>query len=590
MKKQSIDRFAAQVLEVMPFMVREFARREDNDLTQGKISCPQMVALHYTADHGEVKVSEIARILSINKSSASVLLDRLINQKLMNRRHDSKDRRVVWVGITAQGRKVVSQIMGQKRQSIKAIFGPLTVRERDQYLSVLLKVKKHLAASCAVLFILAVLLPTTDAHAFLWFGNAQKKETLQQVTAVETTASGKIPLTLQEAYRRALKRSESVAISAEEIAQAQARFYRAFDYFLPNVHFEMTRFYQDASESGTGFGNSQRPNTPEKKFVFSQPLFSGFKEFAAIQAVGADKKEQVMALKRAKELLFVDVMEAYYTALNTEKDLDVYRNTRQLLTERMKDLDERVQLGRSRESEAKTSLADIKIVESDLVDAEKEARVAKNLLEFYLGEKLADYELVEDNGEAIVTPPDMTAALKRSDVASAEQGYIVAQKEVISAQGDLFPTISVDGNYYTQRVGFQNGNDWDMTLKFDVPVFEVGQTLGDIKEAASNREKARLSFEEKKRLAQLDAENTYEEYASAQESDKALNEARQATKENYEILQKEYSSNLVNNLEVLDALRRYQDIEKRYQEAHYGAKKNYWKLRVALGDIEELVS
>ena len=448
MKNRSLEKFSSQVLEVMPFMVREFARREDNDLTRGKISCPQMVALHHTADYGEVKVSEIARILSINKSSASALLDRLIKQKLMGRRPDKGDRRVVWVGITAQGRKVISQIMGQKRQSIKAIFAPLTARERRQYLSVLLKVKSHLAASCAVLVLLAGVFQSCDAHAFLWFGNGQKKEeTLAQVTAVETTASKKVPLTLQEAYRRSLKRSESIAISAEEIAQAQARFYRAFDYFLPTVHFEMTRFDQDAIGGGSSVLNSSRRSTPEKKFVFSQPLFSGFKEFAAIQAVGADKKEQAMNLQRAKELLFVDVTEAYYTALNTEKDMGVYRNTHQLLDERLKDLDERVKLGRSRESEAKTSLADMKIVESDLVDAERATRVAKNLLEFYLGEKLDAYELIEDNGETAMALPDLAAALERSDVVSAEQGYIVAQKNVIAAQGDLFPTISVDGNY-----------------------------------------------------------------------------------------------------------------------------------------------
>ena len=136
---RSLERFASQVVEVMPLMVREFAKRVDNDLTRGKISCPQMVALHYVADHREVKVSEIAKILSIHKSSASVLLDRLIRQKLMTRRHDDKDRRVVWVGITAHGRKVVAQILGQKRESIKAIFGPLSQKERDQYLSVLLK-------------------------------------------------------------------------------------------------------------------------------------------------------------------------------------------------------------------------------------------------------------------------------------------------------------------------------------------------------------------------------------------------------------------------------------------------------------------
>ncbi len=143
----------------------------------------------------------------------------------------------------------------------------------------------------------------------------------------------------------------------------------------------------------------------------------------------------------------------------------------------------------------------------------------------------------------------------------------------------------MDGNYYTHREGFQSGNDWDVKLTFDIPVFEVGSTLGDIKEASSNREKARLEWEEKKRLAMTEAENALEEYTAAQEAHKALQEADNASKENYEILQKEFGQNLVNNLEVLDALRRYQDVQRRFYLASFEAKKTYWRLRSTLGDI-----
>ena len=155
----------------------------------------------------------------------------------------------------------------------------------------------------------------------------------------------------------------------------------------------------------------------------------------------------------------------------------------------------------------------------------------------------------------------------------------------MAAQGDLFPTISVDGDYYTQRVGFQNGNDWDLTLKFVVPVFEVGQTLGDIKEAASNREKARLKFEQTKRLAELDIRNASENLQMARASLEALEAARKASQENYNILSDEYGHNLVNNLQVLDALRRYQDIERDYHAARFNVRKNYWKYRASLGDV-----
>ena len=397
-------------------------------------------------------------------------------------------------------------------------------------------------------------------------------------------------LSLQEAYQKAFKRSESVAITAEEIGLARARFYRSFDYFLPQVHFEMTRFEQDVDAEGASSSsfNFSRRTFPEKKFTFSQPLFSGFKEFASLKATGSDKKEQAMKYQRAKEFLFVDVVEAYYNVLSADKDVDVLYRIHRLMSERFKDLRKRVDLGRSRESELKTSFADLKIVESDLVDARRLASAARHLFEFYIGEDLSPYRLIEDNGESRETAIELEASQKRSDVVRYEQAYKVAEQKVVAANANFFPKISLDGNYYTQRVGFQNGNDWDVTFRFDVPVFEVGSTLGDVKEAATKREQARLAWEERKRSSYLEAKNASEDFSSSVLSERALDKARRATKENYDILKKEFSSNLVNNLEVLDALRRLQDVERRFEIARYSTKINYWKLKLALGEIPGL--
>ena len=70
-------------------------------------------------------------------------------------------------------------------------------------------------------------------------------------------------LTLIEAYNLALKKSETVAMTAEEIHQAQARFYRSFDYFLPSVHFLMSDTYRDAPENAGGSSGTQNGNAED---------------------------------------------------------------------------------------------------------------------------------------------------------------------------------------------------------------------------------------------------------------------------------------------------------------------------------------
>jgi MarR family transcriptional regulator, organic hydroperoxide resistance regulator len=146
MTSLSLHSFSRQVVEIMPFMFREFAKREDNDLMRGKISCPQMVTLDYVLREGEVKMTDLARLLAVNMSTSTAMVDRLIRDKMLSRRRDQEDRRVVWIRITPKGKKVVRQILEQKTRSIEDIFGHLTETERKQYLAILNKVKAKFIA------------------------------------------------------------------------------------------------------------------------------------------------------------------------------------------------------------------------------------------------------------------------------------------------------------------------------------------------------------------------------------------------------------------------------------------------------------
>ncbi len=140
----NLDHFSRQLVQILPLMFREFAKRETNPLTRGQISFPQMVALDYAAHHPRVTMTDLSKVLSIQLSSTTVLVDRLIRQKMLRRERDDQDRRLVWVMVTPKGRKVISQILEQKRRSIKNIFRILTDRERDQYLGMISKVYSHL--------------------------------------------------------------------------------------------------------------------------------------------------------------------------------------------------------------------------------------------------------------------------------------------------------------------------------------------------------------------------------------------------------------------------------------------------------------
>ena len=149
--------------------------------------------------------------------------------------------------------------------------------------------------------------------------------------ALSASSSEGEGLTLTDCYLLAIKRSETVAISREAIRETEARFLQAVSGILPKLSFESSYLRQD----GTGGSNSTLKEVPESKFTFSQPLFSGFKEFASMAAGRAEERQRRQQQLRAEQLLFVDVSDAFYFFLSYQQELEALEMTRAALEERV---------------------------------------------------------------------------------------------------------------------------------------------------------------------------------------------------------------------------------------------------------------
>ena len=430
--------------------------------------------------------------------------------------------------------------------------------------------------------------PAYSFFPFDFFRSKPKGET----TAAPNSAD-QPPLTLEESYRLALQQSEDVAMKREELEKAQGHLYLAINEIAPEINFLMTDTVQDAPKKGTSTTNSDtttsnlsRRTNPQKKFTLHQPIFSGFKEIAGLQGAGAEKAQKKYEKQRAEETLLSSVVDAFYSVIQAEKDIQTLEESKKTLENRIQELKDRVQLGRSRESEIQTALSDEKVVESQLVSSRSQEVIARQTLEYYIG-RTVEGPLVDmdtDLSEAKGVDDYLDKLDTRSDVKAANEAYILAEKNVVVERSGFFPSVYLDGNYYTQRVGSQSGIDWDAVLSVKVPVFNGTQTFGDVKVAAAEKEMAKYNFLKTKRLAKLDIRKTLDEYKSIRLEEVALGEAVAAKKKDYELEAEEYKLNLVNNLDVLKALKDYQDLSRDLNQTHYDVKRKYWALKVAVGE------
>jgi DNA-binding MarR family transcriptional regulator len=141
----SLPAFAEHVSALFPRLCRAMVRHESNHLTSGTITLPQLWALELIRETKSVAMHDLAETLHLKSPSATMLVDHLDELGLVRRTRGARDRRVVQVALSAKGRKVLDDILRQKKKGVMEIFKPLSAAERRSYLAILNKLASALS-------------------------------------------------------------------------------------------------------------------------------------------------------------------------------------------------------------------------------------------------------------------------------------------------------------------------------------------------------------------------------------------------------------------------------------------------------------
>jgi len=392
-------------------------------------------------------------------------------------------------------------------------------------------------------------------------------------------------LTLDECYRLALKQSETIAINSEVIREAEGRFMQALGTLLPQVSFVWTQTNQDSERAFSTYNNN---GSFESKFVFKQMLFSGFKELAGMAGSSLEKKQRIQEKKRAEELLFVDVSDAFYLLLEQQEDLKTMGLIRKALNDRISELKKREDVGRSRHSELVNTESQLYNIEAEIQLVKSQELVAKELAAFLIGMDPGTLYDEKDTPDALGPESFYNADIgSRSDVSSFGFAAGVAKKEAYISKTSLLPAVTLEGDYYKRRNTTPLDVTWSTMLKVNVPIFEGTTAYGNIKQANAKSREADLKYQRAKRLAAQDVHDSYIKAYSAILRAKAMEKALKSAELNYSLQREDYRNNLVSNLEVLAAIQNFGNTRRNYMRAFYEKKRMYWQLKAAAGDITE---
>jgi outer membrane protein len=391
------------------------------------------------------------------------------------------------------------------------------------------------------------------------------------------TDPGAVALTLDETFAQALVRSEVVATQGELIRQAEERYRQANAAIYPTLSGVASSTWQDRGITDL--------NTRQRlvRLAATQPLFRGFREFAAVRQSQALVDAQGDDYRNARTQLFRDVAQNFYDVLILEQELRNLDEQIEQYQQREKELSDRVRIGRSRPGETLTVQSTVSTLRAQVEQRKAELNAAREVLAFLSGlpapTRLRDAEAIPADPGAL----DLYLArvALRPDVKAAQRRLAAAQENISVARGAHLPSLDLNANRYLERTGSQEGVDWDVQLALTVPLYAGGSVQSRVREAQSQSTQAELGVSQVKRQAEQEIRSLHQSVVLDRSQLAALEMATDAARKNYETQQRDYRFGLVTNLDVLQALTVFQENQRALDRARYTAKLNYLRLQAA---------
>ncbi len=93
------------------------------------LTMPQFKILYLLYRRGRLRMTRLAELLGKNISTATGVVDRLVDEKLIKREEDPEDRRAVVVRLTEKGHELCESFMQQSGLMERAVMARLSLEE-----------------------------------------------------------------------------------------------------------------------------------------------------------------------------------------------------------------------------------------------------------------------------------------------------------------------------------------------------------------------------------------------------------------------------------------------------------------------------
>lgn len=418
-------------------------------------------------------------------------------------------------------------------------------------------------------------------------------------------------LTLKEAINRSLNVNKGVESAKKSVASKEESLQSSYGRYLPNLNFDITYNYIDRdisisldpirtamislqANNQVGMSNLEQilktgaPLTPEQQqaikqgaidklnaalppfektlkerafpkatFILNQPIFTGGKITAGVEAAYAQKEMEEKKLDAESSDVVNQVITAYINILIAEENLKVRQDavhTIQKHAERAEGMLKQGLIAPHDKLRADVALSEAK---RNLFEAEEKLKIAKialsSLLETDEIKELAEsieYKSIDKGIDYFIQTAKESNPLLQQIRYGAKA--LEAKSKVVRA--DYFPTIYGFGMYdvfdhYRSAIDPK----WAVGIGASFTIFNGMRRTNDYQAAVAEYESIGAMAKEVERKIELGVRNYFMELKLAESSYNMLETAAEQARENLRLNEKRYETGLGTSIEVLDA-------------------------------------
>ena len=381
---------------------------------------------------------------------------------------------------------------------------------------------------------------------------------------------------LTTAYELALAKSESLQISVAEWRAAEARYRQAMGAMRPEV----------SAKGESRFIDEHNNDTRRAGVGATWTVFDGFRNARNAEARQSEGLARSHDVEQARLLLYEDVADVFYQIRSFQNQQEASREQIKALETRAEELERRIKLGRSKQSDLLTTSSQTAEVRITMEQLNQSYAAALELLAFMTGQPSSSLQVVDETPLPAIGEVDkyLIASADRADIKSGEATVEASRFDMEAAKSDRAPKVTLDANSYLYRDP-QSQNEWDIVLSLEIPLFDGHRRSAKIAEAGQQLRISELQLAQLQRSSERDVRQTYQSLFYELKQWSELQAAIGISSDTLALLQKDYELGRVNNLDVLTATVQYWALRRREAALANQLRADMVHLHVAAGKV-----